>query len=243
MTIDVDGLRVQGPFDSRGMLCQIATGRYEPLATELFKGAISPGMTVLDIGANIGFYSLLASRAVGDTGAVYAFEADPRNVGHLEANASANACTNIKVLHAAVAAGPGVHTFLMAARPTDSSLFKSMGDMPVVPTEVATIAIDDVLADRWTVDVVKMDIEGGEPAALRGMAATLRASPNLRMFVEFEPPALEAAGESPEEFLGHLQLIFEDVSLIDEGQCRLVPLSDGKLGLTQNLLCSGVRSA
>ena len=243
VTIEVDGLRVQGPFDSRWMLGRMKAGLYEPLEVELFKDAVDPGTTVLDIGANIGFYSLLASRAVGDGGSVYAFEADPRNISHLHANVQANSSTNIEVLAAAVAAEPGVQVFRMAAKPTHSSLFMSMGNVPVTATvEVATVAIDDVLADRPTVDVVKMDIEGGEVAALRGMTATLEASPNLRMFVEFEPPALEAAGESPEEFLRRLKSIFEDVSVIDERQRRLVPLGDASLLGTQSLLCSRVRS-
>lgn len=242
VTIRVDGLRVQGPFDSRWMLARMRAGQFEPFEVELFKDAVNPGATVLDIGANIGFYSLLASRAAGNTGAVYAFEADPRNVDHIRANVLASSSTNITVIDAAVGSEPGTQVFNMAAQPTHSSLFMSMEDMPVVATaEVETVAIDDVLAGGAPVDVVKMDIEGGEPAALRGMIATLQASPDLTMFLEFEPKALEAADESPDELIEFLKSYFQTISVIDERQRRLVPLSGAILMDTQSFLCRGVR--
>ena len=244
VVIEVDGLRVQGPFDSRWMLARMRAGQYEPFELELFEGAVGPGATVLDIGANIGFYSLLASRATGDSGTVHAFEADPRNVGHIRANARANSCTNVTVIDAAVAAEPGVQSFNMAIKPTHSSLFLSMEDASVVTeVEVQTVTVDDVVGGRGRVDVVKMDIEGGEAAALRGMTATLQASPDLTMFMEFEPPALEAAGESPDELMRVLTSTFADISVIDERRRRLVPLGEATLGDTQSLLCSGGRPA
>ncbi len=244
VAIEVEGLQIQGPFDSRWMLSRVKAGLYEPLELELFKDAIASGMTVLDIGANIGWYSIIASRAVRDVGVVHAFEADPRNLLHLRANVRLNGCTNIAVVDAAVADGPGTCSFRMAEKPTYSSRYMSMGDMAVTKTiEVDTVAIDDVLAKDLTVHVIKMDIEGGEAAALRGMDTTLRASPNLKMFIEYEPLALEAAEESPEEFLGVLQSLFEDISVIDEDDRRLVPLGQARLGATQSLLCERVKSA
>ena len=243
VTIEVDGLRLQGPFDSRWMLYHLKAEIYEPTEVELFERTVGPGMTVLDIGANIGFYSLLASRAVGDRGAVHAFEADPRNVVHLRANLQLNGCANVSVRHTAVADAPGTQVFRMAAKPTHSSLYASMGDLDVASTiAVDTVPIDDILADTPVVDVVKMDIEGGEPAALRGMVTTLKASPELRLFVEFEPPALRAANESPEEFLDLLRSWFREILVIDERRRELIPLGEATLTSTQSLFCSGVKS-
>jgi hypothetical protein len=113
----------------------------------------------------------------------------------------------------------------------------------VTEVEVQTVTVDDVVGGRGRVDVVKMDIEGGEAAALRGMTATLQASPDLTMFMEFEPPALEAAGESPDELMRVLTSTFADISVIDERRRRLVPLGEATLGDTQSLLCSGGRPA
>ena len=238
VVIEVDGLKIQGPFDSRRMLALMKAGQYEPLETKLFKQTIRPGMTVLDIGANIGFYSLLAARGAGGSRGRIRLRARPSKHPHLRVNAQANDCPNIKQFNTAVADKPGTHVFQMAARLTQSSLSRSW-DMPNVNTvEVETLTIDDAIDGR-AVDVIKMDIEGGEPAALQGMMATLRANPGIRMFVEFEPPALEAAGRSPEAFLDSLRSLFADVSLIDESRGEVVALPP-TLGTTQNLICSGV---
>jgi FkbM family methyltransferase len=243
VTIEVDGLKLQGPFDSRWMLYHLKAEIYEPVEVQLFERSVGPGMTVLDVGANIGVYSLLASRAVGTRGAVHAVEADPRNVTHLQANVHANGGTNISVHHTAVADASGTQVFRMAAKPTHSSLFASMGETDVASTiELETVPIDDLLADVQVVDVVKMDIEGGEPAALRGMTRTLKASPDLKLFVEFEPPALRAANESPEEFLGLLRSWFREILVIDERRRELVPLGEATLTSTQSLFCSGIKA-
>jgi FkbM family methyltransferase len=244
ITIAVDGLRIQGPFDSRWMLYHMKAEIYEPLEVELFKQAVGPGMTVLDVGANIGFYSLLASRAAGNDGVVHAFEADPRNVAHLEANARSNGCSNISVRNMAVADAPGTHVFRMAAKPTHSSLFASMSASDVASTiEVETAMVDDALADSPVVDVIKMDIEGGEPGALRGMTTTLEASRAVKLFIEFEPRALHAANESPEEFLRLLRSLFTEILVIDERRRTLIPLGEATLTSTQSLYCSGGRSS
>jgi FkbM family methyltransferase len=238
VVFNADDLRMQGPVSSRVMLAHMKADTYEPMSLELFKAALSPGMTVLDIGANIGFYSLIACRAVGDAGMVYAFEADPRNVAHLDVNAKANSCMNLTVITSAVAAGPGTMTFRMAERSDFSSLFASMEeDMPFVTRTVETVAVDDVLKTGQHVDVIKMDIEGGEAAALRGMTATLGASRDLTLFVEFEPSALEAAGESPEDFLDQLKALFKDIRIVNEREHRLIPLSNATFRPTQNLIC------
>lgn len=243
IVVPVDDLLVQGPFESRWMLARLKGGIYEPLEMALFRAEIKPGMVVLDIGANIGIYSMLASRRVGENGRVYAFEPDPRNSAHLLENLRVNGCANVTHVDKAVSDGAGRHVFRMASRPTDSSMFPSMGDMPITATiEVETTAVDAMPFDGRVVDVVKMDVEGGEPAAVRGMLQTLRANPGAKMFVEFEPPALLAAGRSPVEFLQDLRDVFREVSVIDEARREVVPVAQASTGLTQSLYCSGVRT-
>jgi hypothetical protein len=70
LTVTFEGLRIQGSFDNWWILSQIKNGRYESFSVEIFRKSVEPGMTVLDIGANIGFFSLLAARAVGSKGKV-----------------------------------------------------------------------------------------------------------------------------------------------------------------------------
>lgn len=115
------------------------------------------------------------------------------------------------------------------------------------PDVASTIAVDPVPIDNvWptcrVVGVVKMDIEAGEPAALRRMVTTLKAGPGLRLFIEVEPPALHAANESPEQFLRLLRSWFKRILVIDERPPRAHPLGEAALTSTQGLYCSGVES-
>jgi hypothetical protein len=82
-----------------------------------------------------------------------------------------------------------------------------------------------------------MDIEGEEPAALRGMRETLKRSPGLELFVEWNPATLRAAGHDPTRFAEELASTFEDVLVIDEDRRTLVPLGQVDVSRRVNLLC------
>jgi FkbM family methyltransferase len=115
-------------------------------------------MTVLDVGANAGYFTLLFSRAVG---AVFAFEPDPQNLVHLRRNITLNHRDNVSIIAAAVTDKEGVARF----RP-DASMGSICSDGPL---SVTTCRIDEFP----TPDFVKMDIEGGELLALQGAQRTL----------------------------------------------------------------------
>jgi hypothetical protein len=78
LSVEVDGLRMAGSVEHRGHMELVRQGRYEPFTTELFKSCLRAGMTVVDIGAQLGYFTLLAGQAVQSEGRVYAFEPDPR---------------------------------------------------------------------------------------------------------------------------------------------------------------------
>jgi FkbM family methyltransferase len=138
-------------------LTRLKGGLYEPLETNLFRSALRPGMIVLDIGANVGLYSLVASRVVAKKGSSM-HEPDSRNAHYLSINAALNGCTNIRQFDM-VSDEPGKACLWVASKPFNSSMFLSMGDTPITATvEVETVAVDDVLVDegrlsmssRWT---------------------------------------------------------------------------------------------
>jgi FkbM family methyltransferase len=239
LTIDVDGLRMQGPVDSWNLLHQLQTGTFERFECELFVDAIRPGMTVLDLGANIGYYTLLASRAVGHVGSVYAFEPDPRSFRSLCANVEVNGARNVRTFEAAVSARPGSRTLYLSETATHSGLHRSMGDANPTPHPIDTVALDDLHIAR--VDVVKMDIEGEEPAALDGMRETLRRNPQVIVFLELSPSALTASGRDAEAFAAYLQTRFVSTRVIDEGQRKLSPFRLPLANKRLNLLCTGIR--
>jgi hypothetical protein len=121
-----------------------------------------------------------------------------------------------------------------------SGLWKWTDERSIVgTTTVETVRIDDVLAGR-SVDVIKMDIEGNEPAALRGMENTLARSPDARLFVELSPGALQAAGVSPESFKATLNAAFREVSMIDERNASLRPFTLDESDRLCNLYCRGL---
>jgi len=198
---------------------------FEPYTTELFKQAIKPGSKILDIGAQFGYFSLIAAKQAGQEGRVYAFEPAPANFQLLNRNIQMNGYTDIIL---AVQKGVG-------NRHTKEPLYLYEGcDSPGMHCHTQrslkeTISIECVTIDEFLggspVDVVKMDIEGNEPYALEGMKQTVLKNHNIIMFIEVNPILLSRAGVKPEDFLGQLESLGFDVQLIDEHSRCLKPIS------------------
>lgn len=198
------------------------TGTWEPFETSVFKAAVEKDMTVLDIGANIGYYTLLAARAVGESGRVLAFEPSPESFSLLVRNIEINGLSNVTPVQKAVSDELGrARLFLNRTNKGASRLSKPSGGGFV---EVDTITLDEFLgSDR--IDLVKMDIEGWEPAAFAGMKRILLENPRLKLFTEFSPRLLEESGFSPHAFFNELQNCFR-VYILDEKRKESVPARD-----------------
>ncbi|UCB43081.1 MAG: FkbM family methyltransferase [Dehalococcoidales bacterium] len=188
------------PEDNLGLSVK---GVHEPLTTEIFRKNIRKGNIMLDIGANIGYFTLIAASLVGNEGKVFAFEPNPSAFDILRKNVEANGYENVVLVPKAVSDTSGkVRLFLEKdANMRWSSIYdihESSGSL-----EVDTIAIDDFLATSYdgAVDFIKLDIEGAELAALRGMAGLVKKGGELKIVAEFRPSLLERAGVSPEDFL------------------------------------------
>jgi FkbM family methyltransferase len=145
-------------------------GTYEWEKRCLMETIIEPGDVVYDIGANVGFYTLLMSRLVGPHGRVVAFEPLPRNIQFLRRHIALNHAINVAVYEAAVSDEPGLARF-------DIGGHTSMGHMSEQgQLEVAAVTLDHLLEDEAIPPprIIKMDIEGGEAGALRGALELLR---------------------------------------------------------------------
>jgi FkbM family methyltransferase len=176
-------------------------GAYEPIEAYLFTRLVRPGWTVVDAGANVGQYTLLAASRVGPTGMVYGFEPVPANFARLEAHLRDNRVTNVRASRLALWHEPGeVRLGLTADAVGNAGLFSvgtSASSMVTAPAEPFDAFAERVGIGR--VDLVKMDIEGAEWAALRGMRRTFdRDRPLLLMEVSRYTCGL--LGYDPQEF-------------------------------------------
>lgn len=252
LRVEVRGVSIEGPGRARDTLLALREGSAEPFMGDLFERALSPGMVVLDLGAFVGRYSLFAARRVGPSGRVYAFEPDPRNFPFLAGNIAANGMQDrVLAFPYAVAERSGTKTlFLDPAEGSGSSLFFSRR-RGVPGTPVQCVALDEFLDESLMVDVVKLDVEGGEYWALRGMERTIqRGSARMAMFLECFPRGLRAAGASAWSLVERLHWLGFAVMVIDERRRRLVPIKASNrviwrsyflmlsyLGLWVNLVC------
>lgn len=181
----------------------------------IYREFVKPDMTVLEIGANIGFFTLLFSKLAGPSGRVTAFEPDPGNFRLLEKNVKTNGRANVTCVRKAAAAKTGaLKLFRSEEHHGDHRIFDSVDGRESVDIEAA--AIDDFLPAGTVVDFIKMDIQGAEYSALLGMERTIKNSPKLVMVCEFSPDLLRKAGASPEDMLKKLSELGFAMKYLDE---------------------------
>jgi FkbM family methyltransferase len=145
-------------------------GFFESEKQEWISREVRPNSVFWDIGANVGFYSLLASKLVG-SGKVFAFEPVPRNLEYLRKHIVLNRVTNVEVLPLAVSDKNGSANFHVEQTFSMGHLSREGGGI-----EVSTATLDSLLDEGKVLppDCVKMDIEGAELLALRGAARTFQ---------------------------------------------------------------------
>jgi len=189
--------------------------------SEIYKSTVKNGMTVLEIGANIGFFTMLFAKLAGENGKVFAFEPDPDNFRLLEKNIKANNYKNAECVRKAVSKRTGTaRLFISEEHHGDHRIFDSFDGRRSV--EIETVAIDDFMPQGASVDFIKMDIQGAEYSALQGMERTIKNSGPLIMLCEFSPALLRKAGSSPMEFLKKLETLGFALRYLDEDKNSIV---------------------
>ena len=213
-------------------------GQYEPETTSAIKRLLRPGLTVIDVGAHVGYYARLAAEHVGANGHVIALEPNPSTFAMLSRNLASY--TNATLIEAAASDQEGVALLYDAHHETGGSSLqmddskhdyydrlvvqgelapRAAGGLPVVTYSVRTELLDNLLADAGIdrVDIVKIDVEGAELSALRGMERTISASRPLWLIIEFNPTSLATFGVAPETFFVELfRLGFGSITSIDD---------------------------
>lgn len=183
-------------------------GHFENDTLATFESFLKPGMTVLDIGANIGIYALIAASKVGCQGSVYSFEPGDWACARLKANVEANRYAQVKVSRQAVSDKTG--KAMLSVCKDDA--FNSLGCKPMQKVhkviEIETTTIDDfVQANNLSkVDIIKVDTEGAEYRVFIGGAKTIREHSPV-IFFEYNPYACEGFDYGPEESIKYLRTL------------------------------------
>jgi FkbM family methyltransferase len=202
---------------------------YEKHVTEVMRTYLEPGWVVLDIGANIGYYTLLAASRVGPTGKIISFEPSADNCTLLQMSVQENGFGNVVLHTKAVADINGVVGY-EGGRFDDSNGGINRDNPTACSTQVHAVALDTFLGSEPRIDLIKMDIEGAEGFALKGMAKLLEHHHPV-LFTEFSPNALQGvSGISPEDYLKELRRLGYELYVLHrgKGQDRL-PQSDQEI--------------
>lgn len=227
------GLRmiVHSKFD-RYISPQIAaTGAWEPFETELVQRLLRPGDGFVDIGANIGWYTIIGAARVGTKGRVYAFEPELENFDLADRNVTLNGLANVRLERAAVAERPGSAVlFLSDENLGDHRLYESSEQRRCETVPVTSL--DVYFADKpGPIRLVKMDTQGSEAKIFEGLSADLVRARDIAAFIfEYWPKGLIGAGSSPERFMERLQTLDLSCYVIQEEYRGLDPIDLDVLG-------------
>ena len=192
-------------FNSSNYNLQTAMGIYElPLQKALSK-YLKLEDIVYDIGANVGFFTVISAKLVGDSGHVYAFEPDPDNIKNLEHNIQLDSFSNITILEQAVARSTGTGELLLTGysgsrtlSTTAKSESQKYQSCPKIPVKL--VAIDDLVTQQMIPPptVVKIDVEGAELDVLEGMSQTIKEFKPIIIY-EIDDPVRETFLKKQEE--------------------------------------------
>jgi FkbM family methyltransferase len=191
----------------------LRSGVYEPHLTRVFERYCRPGMTVLDVGANLGYYSLLASRLVGSSGRVIALEPNSENCRLLLSSLRLNAITNVELLPVAadVASGWAYYSTHVGS---NGGLIDGDDLLAHPGVVVPTFRLDDLVSSR--VDFLKMDVEGAEGRVVRGATRVIERDRPI-VTTELKDEMLTRVSQmSVREYLGYFESIGYRPTLLDK---------------------------
>ena len=241
-------------LDTNDSLGLSVHGVYEPLETEVVKKIIKNGSIVLDVGANIGYYTLIFAKLVGNKGEVFAFEPELENFKILEKNVLMNNYTNVILKNVALSDSNGkTRLYLSEERSGMHRIYPShfCGEQYL---EVNMISLDNYFKNKILekeISFIKIDVEGSEFGVLQGMKNLLDKNKHLKILLEFNPSGIKEFGANPIDVLNLLQEYGFNIYVVDKSKKDLILIEDKKTLLKKydgevfdknpkvtNLLCS-----
>ena len=203
----------------------VAEGTYEPEITGLLARFLRPGMTFVDVGANVGYHALLAARAVGPTGRVVAVEPSSENCRLILLSAALNGFANVEVLPVALDDHQGWAHLSHHIGSNASFVPGGVEDLRRGHgTVVPVLRLDQLVSGR--VDVVKLDVEGAEAHAVAGGASLIAASLPV-VVTEVSAEMLQrVSGCSVRDYLGFFERLGYTAALVRPGRPEPEPIGD-----------------
>lgn len=200
VSIQIGNLLYKNFFPVYNFIYPIFKRKQDKKEIQLINSILKPGFHVLDIGANIGFYTTIFSQAVGANGRIYAFEPEPINFKRFQKNC--NSLKNVSLINKAVSDKTGVLKIYLSKMLNVDHRTYAIDDYAEIK-EIDAITIDDYLAQHGNppIGFIKIDIQGYEMAALKGMINTLKKNPGVKIISELWPFGLRKAGSSAVEVI------------------------------------------
>jgi len=176
-------------------------GFYEPKETELVKREVKKGNIVIDVGASIGYYTLLLSRLVGNSGKVFAFEPFENRIEILKQNIDINDYSNITI--------------------EKKIISDKIGSINLNEKNFNSTTLDDYFKNR-KIDFIKVDVDGFEKKVTDGMLRVLENNQNIKLMMEYYPPGLEKFSGNPTDFPKKLELFGFEIFDIPQNMKKVV---------------------
>lgn len=225
----VDGNKMYlDPNDSLGLS---VVPIYDYIETEFVKKQVKNGDIVFDIGANIGYFTLIFAKLVGNKGKVYAFEAEPQNFELLKKNVEINGYQNVILENVAVSKKNGKTELFLSEKNSGMHRIYSSHFCSDKSIQVNMIKLDDYLNNikfNDKISFIKMDVEGSEFGVLEGMEKTLKENEKLTIILEFVPSCIKEYGAQPKDLLNFLRNYGFIFSFINEESQKIEPIEDTK---------------
>jgi len=216
---------------------------FEPDVTEAFVRQLHSGDVVVDVGAHIGYYTLLAAQAVGQEGRVFAFEPDPTNYDLLQKNVKLNGYKNVIALNTAVSDSSKHTALFLGPTSSENSLIRD-NTKKAKSMVVETTSLDDFFKsfpEKIKIALIKIDVEGSEMLVLAGMSQIMSDNTRLAIISEYVPKFLSRSATNPQDYIKKLRengFCVKMISSLDDNNSVILKDVDAlEEGSGANLLC------
>lgn len=198
--------------------------KYEPFSTDIFRNLVKEDSVVVDVGANYGYYTMLAASR-NKKGKTYAFEPVRETCEVLKKNVRENGFDNVDVHNVAISESSGEAEFNVTEASDSAGFYDHPNTKTLEKRTVKTSALDDFFGDK-KIDLLKLDTEGHELSVLRGMKNTLLQNSRIKLLIEFNPKCLGKAGVRPDALLDELKNAHFEIFFLKEDERRIFRLGN-----------------